>query len=93
MVSQDSNCKKDGITIIDSQPQSLPYDEIVLECGLIPIECRIKEKILKYFHTKRRLTKTVYKEHKRLSVPPVHKITTVKVYFDKVLSISQCIES
>ena len=66
--------QKDAVTIINSLPQSMPYDGIVLECGLMPMEFRIKEKRLMYFHkilsmNESRLTKIVYEEQKRLNFP------------------------
>ena len=66
--------QKDAVTIINSLPQSTPYDGIVLECGLMPMEFRIKEKRLMYFHKvlnmkESRLTKIVYEEQKRLNFP------------------------
>ena len=42
--------QKDAVTIINSLPKSMSYDGIVLECGLMPMEFRIKEKRLIYFH-------------------------------------------
>ena len=46
----------------------------MLECGLMPMEFRIKEKRLMYFHKvlnmkESRLTKIVYEEQKRLNFP------------------------
>ena len=66
--------QKDAVTITNSLPQSLPYDGIVFECGLMPMEFRIKEKRLIYFHkilnmNESRLTKNVYEEQKRLNFP------------------------
>ena len=64
--------QKDAVTISNSLPQSMPYDGIILECGLMPMEFRIKEKRLIYFHkilnmNESRLTKKVYEEQKRLN--------------------------
>ena len=66
--------QKDAVTIINSLPQSMPYDGIVFECGLLPMEFRVKEKRLIYFHkilnmSESRLTKIVYEEQKRLNFP------------------------
>ena len=66
--------QKDAVTIINSLPQSTPYDGIVLECGLMPMEFRIKENMLMYFHKvlkmkESRLTKIVYEEQKSLNFP------------------------
>ena len=52
----------------------MPYDGIVFECGLLPMEFRVKEKRLIYFHkilnmSESRLTKIVYEEQKRLNFP------------------------
>ena len=66
--------QKDAVTIINSLPQSMPYDGIVPECGLMPMDFRIKEKRSIYFHkilnmNESRLTKIVYEEQNRLNFP------------------------
>ena len=66
--------QKNAVTITNSLPQSMPYDGIVLECGLMPMEFRIKEKRLIYFHkilnmNESKLTKEVYEAQKRLNFP------------------------
>ena len=66
--------QKDALTLINGLPKSTPYDGLIYECGLMPMEYRIKEKRLLYLQkilkmNENRMTKMVYDEQKRLNFP------------------------